>query len=78
MERAGEVGVANDIEHGAAFLFSGDEGGPGEQGEVAGDDGEIDGAAVGDFADGAGAGALGEAGEEATAGRVGEGVKKGR
>lgn len=63
-EGGGEVGVANGVVDGFGLFFAREHACAGEEGEVATDDGKIDGAAGGDFGDGAGPGALGETGEE--------------
>jgi hypothetical protein len=66
------------VPDGASVLDGGEEPGAGEEREMAVDDGEIDGAAGGDFGDGAGAAALDEAGEEREASGVCECFEDGR
>lgn len=75
-EAAGQIGAAGGVPDGSALFFDGEEALPGEVGEVAGDDGEIDAATLGDLGDRAGTAALDEAGEEFEAGGVGEGLEE--
>lgn len=76
-EGTGEIGAADAVEDGAADFVGLEHAGAGEQGEVPGDDGDIDGGAFGDFADGARAATLGDAGDEGGAGGVGKGLEEG-
>jgi hypothetical protein len=70
------VFVADCVVNGPALLGGFENARTCEEGEVAGDDGEIDGAALGDLTDGAGASALGDAGQEEDAGGIGEGLEE--
>ena len=69
-ERGGEIDVANGVVNGLGALLAGEHACTREDGEVARDDGEVDGAAVRDFTDRAGTGALCEAGEEGETGGI--------
>jgi hypothetical protein len=75
-ERAADVGGADGVGDGPAVLDGVEEPGAGEELEVAGDDREVDGAALGDLGDGAGPGALRETGDKTQPGRVGEGFEE--
>ena len=69
-KRACEVVEADLVRHASAFLGRGEDARVFEEGEVARDDGEIDVATLGDFADAAGAATFREAGEQLEAGGI--------
>lgn len=75
-ERAGELGVADAVEDGPALLGCVEHARAGEQSEVAGDDREINGATLGNLADGATPRAFGDAGDERETGGIAEGLKE--
>ena len=68
----GQRVIADAVVDGAAAFGGVEDAGAGEQREVTRNDREINGAALGDLADGAAAGAFGDAGDERCAGGVGE------